>query len=547
MEEELKRVSQQKNVEEGPAPPTTIVPSSSTSSSPSRASESVHKVMWEYLPHTYRSPQSEDWSGNQSQTLGQFSSPGMQICPRIGVLSRRVFKGLPPRPAAQALIKQYMISFHSAYPLFDHSTSLRLMEYNSEDFHDPAWWGCINAVLAIAHRFRAMTKQNNSVEDCQAWGYLQNALATVTELTIMQPTLTTVQALLGMALLVQGTSNSRPFSTLLSSAIRGAQDIGLHRHNIDPKISVEEVEQRKRVFWVAYCLDKDLSLQLGRPPFQDDDEMDVGFPCGMRGEHSSVNNVDFLQLRVGLAVIQGQVYKRLLSVRASKQSVVERFAAVSDLEDILYAWQDSTPIRFEEKYVTPANVRFSPPLIHEMIVRLTYFKTLDVIFNHSILGMAEEAAKSMARAAEAEEGYILPASPLCKVQARKALQLIHVTPMGDYAYIWVVLHIFVSATKTLLSNICSEPSQTLAKSDVELIQPLLNLLGTLMSGGQRDEVVKMYDTCQEMYEEAVQRLRTTNSQYMQIDMGSVGKSGSQREKKESVEDFIRRIESYTAG
>ncbi|RDW59403.1 hypothetical protein BP6252_12490 [Coleophoma cylindrospora] len=544
MEEELKRVSQQKIVEERPAQSTTVT-SNSTSPSPNRASENVHEFMWEYLPHTYRSPQSEHWPGDQSQTISQFSSPGMQIYPTIGILSRRVFKSLPSKPAAQALIKQYMLSFHSAYPLFDHSTSLRLMEYNSEDFHDPAWWGCINVVLAISHRFRAMNKLNNSVEDYQAWGYLQNALATVTELTMMQPTLTTVQALLGMALIVQGTSNSRPFSTLLSSAIRGAQDIGLHRHNVDPKINIDEVEQRKRVFWIAYFLDKDLSLQLSQPPFQDDDEMDVGFPSGMR-EHDSVNNVDFLQIRVGLAVIQAQVYKRLLSVRASKQSVLERFAAVSDLEDILYAWKDSTPIKFEEMYITPTNVRFSPPLIYEMIVRLTYFKTLDIIFNHSILGMAEEAANSMARAAEVEGGYILPASPLCKVQARKALQLIHVTPMGDYAYIWVVLHIFVSATKTLLSNVCSEPSQTLAQSDVELIQPLLNLLGTLINGGQRDEVAKMYDTCQEMYEEAVQRLRTANSQYMQIDQGSVGKSSSQRQEKESVEDFIRRIESYVA-
>jgi len=57
----------------------------------------------------------------------------------------------------------------------------------------------------------------------------------------------------------------------------------------------------------------------------------------------------------------------------------------------------------------------------------------------------------------------------------------------------------------------------------------------------------MYDTCQEMYEEAVQRLQTTNSQYMQIDQESVGKRSSQRQEKESVEDFIRRIESYAEG
>jgi hypothetical protein len=50
-----------------------------------------------------------------------------------------------------------------------------------------------------------------------------------------------------------------------------------------------------------------------------------------------------------------------------------------------------------------------------------------------------------------------------------------------------------------------------------------------------------------MYKEAVQRLQPMNSHYMQIDEESVGKNSPQRQEKESVEDFIRRIESYAAG
>lgn len=68
-----------------------------------------------------------------------------------------------------------------------------------------------------------------------------------------------------------------------------------------------------------------------------------------------------------------------------------------------------------------------------------------------------------------------------------------------------------------------------------------------MRRGHRDEVVKMYDTCLQMYEEAMQRLQLTDQHFMQIDEGSVGEEGSQRKEKESVEDFIRRVESYAAG
>jgi hypothetical protein len=55
-------------------------------------------------------------------------------------------------------------------------------------------------------------------------------------------------------------------------AVRGAQDIGLHRSLVNANLSVEDQQYRQRVWWCVYGLDKLVSISLGRPSgiFDDD-------------------------------------------------------------------------------------------------------------------------------------------------------------------------------------------------------------------------------------------------------------------------------------
>ena len=74
-----------------------------------------------------------------------------------------------------------------------------------------------------------MKTGNTIEEDVHACGYLQNALALVGELSMLTNELMAVQALLGMAILLQGTPNPEPGSVLISMAVKLAQGIKLHR------------------------------------------------------------------------------------------------------------------------------------------------------------------------------------------------------------------------------------------------------------------------------------------------------------------------------
>lgn len=56
---------------------------------------------------------------------------------------------------------------------------------------------------------------------------------------------------------LQGTPNPQPSFFLVSAAIRLSHSIGLHKRGSGFNLNREEIEQRRRVFWIGYMLDKE--------------------------------------------------------------------------------------------------------------------------------------------------------------------------------------------------------------------------------------------------------------------------------------------------
>jgi hypothetical protein len=56
---------------------------------------------------------------------------------------------------------------------------------------------------------------------------------------------------------LQGTPNPQPSFFLVAAAIRISHGIGLHKRGSGFNLNPEELEQRKRVFWIAYMVDKE--------------------------------------------------------------------------------------------------------------------------------------------------------------------------------------------------------------------------------------------------------------------------------------------------
>lgn len=342
------------------------------------------------------------------------------------VFAHREFRELPSKSIALALIEEAFRSFNSSFPIFDQTSFIGFVHerYSSSGPDDPGWWACINVVFALAHRFRAMRTLDTPKENGEACGYMQNALAVVSELTMLHNSLPAVQALLGMTIVLQGTPNPRLCSVLIAAAMRLAQTMGLHRKNLNPSLTETEIEQRKRVFWIAYFLDKDMSLRTRQPPAQDDDDMDIELPShtisDMPLNGNGTSTVNFFNCRIGLAIIQGQVYKRLYSAKALRQPEGEQLLAAQELNSCLAAWRNSVPIDFEEDRLTTLQAPIAPDLLHKIILRFTYVNCLITI---------HRPFHNTDRATAAFDNH-------CVNEARKAVNLIYITPQGDYACAW---------------------------------------------------------------------------------------------------------------
>ncbi|RDW59921.1 hypothetical protein BP6252_13008 [Coleophoma cylindrospora] len=486
------------------------------------------------------------------QTLGtveselQVSAPYWRLAAASDVLARQNYKRLPPKAEARALVSETFECFNAAFPVFDQASFLTTFEarYNNDRRDDLAWWACLNVVFALAHRFRAMRTENSHSEDFHAWGYLQNALSVLTELTLQDPDLLAVQAILGMAITLQGTSNPRPCSMLISTAFKMAQSMKLHRKDQGPSLSTAELEQRKRVFWIAYVIDKDLAVQTGDPAAQDDDDMDVELPTETTDlDAVGASGLNFFNLRIGLAIIQARIYTRLLSTKALRSSEVERSLAAKELEAVLNAWKRSVPIQFTSNDPhTALGTSSFPNLLHTIILKFTYLHALHTI--HRFLRQETHLQADQYGAVIQPQSQAIGSSGdvIYLAEARQSMQLLRLLPQGSYACIWLLLHAIISASAAILEHVISDSAHILANEDLRLVEPVFSLLKTLEIE-ENSTFKKAEGSLRELWEEAKLVVESMN-EHRTKSLDGEGKTRNKTATKDikTVEDFINRIQ-----
>ncbi|KAF4594985.1 fungal specific transcription factor [Ophiocordyceps camponoti-floridani] len=424
------------------------------------------------------------------------------------LFQRRVFRPLPSKLEAMSLLKDYFENFNCMFPLFHQPTFMHLVErqYSPDPYQGSGWWASLNCVLAIAHRLRVMSNLVPQDEDNKAWAYLKNAMAVFPELTMRNTDLLSVQALLGMALFMQGTPNPQPTSLLVAAAIRLAHNIGLHKRGTGFNLNPIEIEQRKRVFWIAYMLDKDLCLRSGRPPAQDDDDMNVDLP-----DADPVDNIGNIPLADGkgkmnlfrviceFTVIESNVYKRLYSTRATKQSDGELLNTIGELDQELEEWKDKIPIDFRPEHEIKAS--HTPLILHVVMLHFTYYNCLTTIHRMSIhhgywtSRLSNYAIQGLN--ARPLNPRVFSSAALCTAAARASISLLKYIPQGDFSCVWLILYFPVSALMTLFGNILQNPLDPRAKSDTRLMNLVVNFLSMLGQEAEQGGVHRMLGVCSE--------------------------------------------------
>ncbi|CAK7222929.1 hypothetical protein SEUCBS140593_005068 [Sporothrix eucalyptigena] len=421
---------------------------------------------------------------------------------------RPIFRPLPSKPEALSLLKDFFENFNCMFPLFHQPTFMHLVErqYSNDPYEGSGWWASLNVALAIAHRLRVMSNLVPQEEDDKAWAYLKNAMAVFSELAMRNTDLLSVQALLGMALFMQGTPNPQPTFLLIAAAIRLSHSIGLHKKGTGFNLNPIEIEQRKRVFWIGYMLDKDLCLRSGRPPAQDDDDMNVELPDADPADNigniplgDGKGKMNLFRVMCEFALIESKVYKRLYSTKATKQTVGELLNTIGELDQELEDWKDSIPIDFRPEHEIKAS--HTPLILHIVMLHFTYYNCLTTIHrmcvhhgywtsrlsNYAIQGLNAKPLNPR----------VYSSAALCVSSARASISLLKYIPQGDFSCVWLILYFSVSALVTLFGNALQNPVDPRARSDTRLMSLVVTFLSMLGQEAESGGVHRMLGVCSE--------------------------------------------------
>lgn len=424
------------------------------------------------------------------------------------LFKRRVYRPLPPKSEALSLLKDYFENFNCMFPLFHEPTFMHLVDkhYSNEPYEGSGWWASLNIALAFAHRLRVMSNLVPQEEDEKADQYLKNAMAVQVELTMRNTDLLSVQALLGIALFLIGTPNPQSTYFFVAAALRLSHSIGLHKKGSGFNLNASEVEQRKRVFWIAYMLDKDICLRSGRPPVQDDDDMNVELPS--EDPPDNIGNIpladgkgklNLFRLMCTFAIIESKVYKQLYSVKASKQTDGELLNTIGELDKELEAWKDSIPMDFRPEHEIKAT--HTPLILHVVVLHFGYYNCLTTIHRMSVhhgywtSRLSNFAIQGLN--ARPLNPRVFMSAQLCVQAARASIHLLKYIPKGDSSCVWMIIYFPVTALVTLFANILQNPSDTRSRSDLKLMNLVVNFLSQLSSDERNGSVKRMLSVCAE--------------------------------------------------
>jgi hypothetical protein len=265
---------------------------------------------------------------------------------------------LPAENHVRQLVNSYLENVNSILPLFDPQKLTQTVDrwYRSPLQRSRLSWAVISVVMGIAQHcsfsqvdFAQTDSSLGSVSDC-----LNKAQSALTEILMGDIEVASLQVVLGVAIIFQGTSDIRPAVFLIPTALRLCQILGLHRGDSDiySNSTADEALQLRRVFWIAYILDRDIAMRIRQAPIQQDAEISIELPPIKPDEKATgfINapqmyryGFNVFRAQIELAQIQGHVYDTVFSVRAQQLIPSERAASCHAIRLLLNDWKARIP------------------------------------------------------------------------------------------------------------------------------------------------------------------------------------------------------------
>ncbi|TVY34894.1 putative transcriptional regulatory protein [Lachnellula occidentalis] len=336
---------------------------------------------------------------------------------------------------------------------------------------DAAWYALRNAVYAFGCRaLLEKTSCSSTFMEAQTagWKYFQNAMSRHTEMMYCRTGLMAVQALVTMALYVEGVGCPALEYMLCSVAWRLAQSKGLHRQaGTAWGMGAQEIQHRNWIFWILYSYEKHIAHRSGRASAIDDDDISCHIPTTV--PDGSSNNVEFCTYVIKHAQLSSQIGKRFSTVQAYRQSPESIVKTACELDQKLREWRDSLPPSMcPGTVINSSEIHPNLDTVHVLYLHYAFFGSLislhstvtypwsDMFGRDGNLAFRNQVDTSTQIVADASRNIIL---------ATKYINDIHAsTPL------WLVFYYPVLGLINLFVHVLKHPTAPSAPSDITLME-----------------------------------------------------------------------------
>ncbi|KAF5846950.1 hypothetical protein GGP41_003223 [Bipolaris sorokiniana] len=216
---------------------------------------------------------------------------------------------------------------------------------------DPCRWMTVCSLLGISTLHRTDSKSLAAISSI-AWAFFKNAFAMYAELVVRRPAIVSCEALLVMALFMLRTADAGLAAQLTAAAAHIAHMLGLHKQEYYVGLDADVAERHKRILWVVYILNADVTHRYGLPSPLDEETIVIKFP---EVEHYHVfspgddtarlarqHQGGILRQQAIFAVVQLRIHKLLERVsfgRLSMQESTDLLEAVTKIHQELEEWK----------------------------------------------------------------------------------------------------------------------------------------------------------------------------------------------------------------
>lgn len=252
-------------------------------------------------------------SKNEAETATQGGLLGQDLTPKslenISQPSSDYISlaGIPDVIADRMLEKGYFDYIATLWPVMQ-PKRLRELHANRAELQDRSEVAALHLVYAAAGRFLETTGETGSFRSEK---HYQSALKLLDEILTLTVSISAIQVLLLLAVYSLRAPKGPGAWSYVGMAMRMCIESGLHRREVGIKDDSDHVDLRRRVFWSCYCLDRQVSIILGRPFAVADRDIDTPLPVGTEGDNpgSVACFVHICRLRTIESHIQQSVYR----------------------------------------------------------------------------------------------------------------------------------------------------------------------------------------------------------------------------------------------